>query len=102
MVAPEEAERSEAAMAAGKEKIDHDQSWLYVVARRKATATTTILSVDGGGLRGMLPASVLVTVEQRIKQVIKERRKYLELEIKTVRAIGDKLKYEACSDDDLR
>lgn len=46
------------------------QTWTYIRLARPAMRATTVLSVDGGGTRGLIPAIVLVEVEKAIKRYI--------------------------------
>ena len=46
--------------------------WIFVRGGRPAHSLKTVLSVDGGGLRGLLPATVLLYVERSIKTYLLE------------------------------
>ena len=70
------------------------ESLLYVRLERRANGRssskwTTVLSVDGGGLRGVLPATVLYHVERTIKRFIFENKDRLKQNIKKFWIDGD-------------
>ena len=62
------------------------KSWVLVKAKRPAVRRYTVLSVDGGGLRGAIPAAVLEALEEDIKEYIRMKRGSLDLEVYTVAA----------------
>lgn len=53
---------------------------LYVRVTRSSPGFTTTLSVDGGGLRGVMPAVLLRSLELAVKQYIVEHQDSLTIE----------------------
>lgn len=63
---------------------------MLVKAKRPKKKQYTVLSVDGGGLRGAIPVAVLEALEGYVKQYIKDdvssEKPKLDLEVYTVAA----------------
>lgn len=65
-------------------------SWILVKAKRPGDKPYTVLSVDGGGLRGAIPVALLEALENHIKEYISDDvcsgKDTLDLDVYTVSA----------------
>ena len=61
------------------------QAWVIVRYDKPKGSLKTILSVDGGGLRGLIPATVLLYVERSIKTYLLDNSSELAKRLKVCR-----------------
>ena len=55
-----------------------------VAAEKVKKKIFTVLAIDGGGIRGIIPALILARIEQRMENLLRDRKKKCQLRIANV------------------